>query len=477
MSKDKVIDSMGRIDDDIIQEVEVLRRRKRRAKGKALWTRLGAVAACICLIVGSMAIWRMLTVPTEENASELLASEEGVTIPPMGVSLSSNAEADMIGFFIYEGRCYVQYERIYEDTDIVEEYLGTATGLIDEWTLKEGYVDFAGSVRGDFYSVKGYDPSFMLCMKDARGVVSTYICNNGITIKYGKELYEDRLHLSENMEGVQYESRPSWYEGLGELYELSADVKSEESSASGEWNGILQEFINQLNLAEFMPCTAVPLEEGQSHMVDMEIYHLYFTMKDGTTIHLRLYENGYVRFQGMIAICVQVPAEYYDPLIALLEKRAGTPIESKEESTGITYEACVSNPELGSYVPAYIPENMELEGAEIFYYLDQATGNETGTKEIYLYYTGQQNPDQSYTVTITWAEEYGKNGWAGPMVEQADLNLDTIGEYSKSADASEISASRYPKIDLGVWHDDISVVISSRGLEPEIVLGIMKSVR
>ena len=81
-----------------------------------------------------------------------------MTIPPLEVSLSSELAADMIGFFIYEGRCYVQYNHIDNGTDLIGEYLGTATGLIDEWTPKEGYVDFAGSVRGDFYSVKGYDP-------------------------------------------------------------------------------------------------------------------------------------------------------------------------------------------------------------------------------------------------------------------------------------------------------------------------------
>ena len=56
----------------------------------------------------------------------------------------------MIGFFIYEGRCYVQYREIYEDVDLIDKHLGTVTGLIDEWTPEDGYVDFAGSAQGGF---------------------------------------------------------------------------------------------------------------------------------------------------------------------------------------------------------------------------------------------------------------------------------------------------------------------------------------
>ena len=59
------------------------------------------------------------------------------------------------------------YENFSEAEGIVGEHLGTVTGMIDEWTPEEGYVDFAGSICGDFYSVKGYDPEFMLCISDS----------------------------------------------------------------------------------------------------------------------------------------------------------------------------------------------------------------------------------------------------------------------------------------------------------------------
>ena len=47
MSKDRVVDSLGRIDDDMIQSVEALRRKKKRPA----WTRWAAMAACFCLLI------------------------------------------------------------------------------------------------------------------------------------------------------------------------------------------------------------------------------------------------------------------------------------------------------------------------------------------------------------------------------------------------------------------------------------------
>jgi len=49
MSKDSVIDSLGRIDDDMIRSVEALRHKKKRPA----WMRWEAMAACLCLIAAS----------------------------------------------------------------------------------------------------------------------------------------------------------------------------------------------------------------------------------------------------------------------------------------------------------------------------------------------------------------------------------------------------------------------------------------
>jgi len=463
MKNERILDALEKVDEELIMEAAPGNKPPKKAKNKA-WMKWGAMAACLCLIVGG-GIFGITKLLPKEGSSGYMVSEDGITIPAIEVSLSTEVVtmADMIGFFIYEGRCYVYYEHNYEASELVGEYLGTATGTIDEWTPKEGYVDFAGSIRGDFYSVNGYDPEFMLCTKAANGVVTTYICNNGITLKYGKELYEDRLHLSENITGVQYESRMSWYQSIGEKYELDIE------------EAFIQEFISQLDTEEFLLCRDVAEQEGWEHMADSEIYHMYFMMNNGTKIHLRLHENGYVRFQGLTDLCVKVPADCYDKLLDTFARNKGTPVTDMQEGMETSYEDMLADPQLGKYLPIYIPEEFQLEQAEIYYYLEQKTGKETGTKELYLYYIERDNADRSYTITVSWAEEYGKNGWAGPMVEFADLSLDIIAEYSKMADSTVTSPARYPKTDFGIWYDDVSVVISSRGLEADEVMKIMES--
>ena len=52
MSKDRVVDSLGRIDDDMIQSVEALRQKKKRPA----WRKWGAMAACFCLLVAAMVV-------------------------------------------------------------------------------------------------------------------------------------------------------------------------------------------------------------------------------------------------------------------------------------------------------------------------------------------------------------------------------------------------------------------------------------
>jgi hypothetical protein len=366
----------------------------------------------------------------------------------------------MIAFFIYQGNWYVQYEWI-DDADLVGEYLGTATGLIDEWTPKDGYVELAGSVKGPFYSVKGIDPGFMLCKKDETGAVSTYICDNGITLRIGSDLYEDRLHLSEQYIAVQAETRDSWYYGRSKVFQLDADDK------------VIGEFITQLDRAEFIPWEDVPAKEGMTStsIYDTEIYHLYFKMKNGMTTHLRLYEHGYVRFQGLLSVCVQLPEESFSALTDALKNQNGTEEVSVPNRTEIMLEKCRNDPELGGYLPTFEVPGCTVLAAETRYYLDPETAAETGTKELHLEYTCDFNPNLYYSVTVTWRDEYGRNGWAGPMLEQTELSAEALAERMGTKQNGVVT------LHVGVWFGDVAVVLSASGLDAWTAFQILDSVR
>lgn len=462
--KDSILDSIGRIGDDLIERVDALRRKSRVKSG---WIRWGAAAACLCLIAGGALLWTrqanrgdVISYGIDEAGnSGIVVSADGVTIPKMNASLSANEAADMIAFFIYQGNWYVQYEWI-DDADLVGEYLGTATGLIDEWTPKDGYVELAGSVKGPFYSVKGIDPGFMLCKKDETGAVSTYICDNGITLRTGSDLYEDRLHLSEQYIAVQAETRDSWYYGRNEVFQLDADDE------------VIGEFITELDRAEFIPWEDIPAKEGMTStaIYDTEIYHLYFRMKNGMTTHLRLYEHGYVRFQGLLSVCVQLPEESFSALTDALKNQNGTEEVSVPDRTEIMLEKCRNDPELGGYLPTFEVPGCTVLSAETRYYLDPETAEETGTKELSLEYTSGFNPELYYSVTVTWRDEYGQNGWAGPMLEQTELSAEALAERMGTKQNGVVT------LHVGVWFGDVSVVLSASGLDAWTAFQIFDSV-
>ncbi|MBR6321449.1 MAG: hypothetical protein IKR59_01150 [Lachnospiraceae bacterium] len=457
MNKENALDVMEQIDAAMIDEADTYQVKKRKNN----WVLWAAIAACLFLAAAGTVIRQKAAAP-EKAEPGIVLTKDGVTIPKKEVSLSKAAgEADMIGFFIYQGHCYIQYEWI-ENADLVGEYLGTATGLIDEWTPKKGYVELAGSVKGDFFTVKGCDPSFMLCMKDPAGVVCTYVCDNGITLKYGRELYEDRLNLSGNYTAVQYETRESWYKSRNELYEMTGNEEA------------VRSFIHALDEAEFLPGSSAAAKEGlsDSAFYETEIYHLYFKMANGMTVHLRLYENGYVRFQGLMDLCVQMPEKEFGELVSLMENRTNAEFVSETDDLGRKYEKCANDPELGAYIPAYGVPETELTAAEVRYYLEPQTGAELGTKEIILEYAGTKNHALFYAVTITWKDEYGVNGWGGPMLDCSELSTEALAEHVRTKGTSKVKT-----INVGVWYGDVSAVLSAGGLDAEEAYRIFSSVQ
>lgn len=324
MNKELIMDAMEYIDDELLEDVNTLRS-GRPLKRSRIWMRYASAAACVCIILGGMLFvsrfYNMKSYPESDGMDNEMMAEGadglsgsgdtgalGVTIPKTEISIEPNSTADLLSFFIYDGRLYVQYEWIYDHPELAGEYVGTATGNIDCFTPKKEYVDLAGSVSGDFYTVDGFDPSFMLCMKYEDGSVSTYINDNGMTLFRGSDLFEDRLHLSGNYSGVEYQTRHDWVKSLGNV-----------KSLSDESAGVIESFVEELNKGSFMYTDDMPLDEGQKNIYDREIYHLFFRMNNGMTIHLRLYDGGYVRFAGLIPVCVKMDTGTFNALVDLLK--------------------------------------------------------------------------------------------------------------------------------------------------------------
>ena len=147
----------------------------------------------------------------------------------------------------------------------------------------------------------------MLCMKEEDGL-QIYIHNNGLTLCTGSQLYIDQLRLPERYTAVLCQSHEDWFYDQGNKTSLGPEAQAP-----------LRDFVAALKDAPFLFLEDIPLEKDAISVFDSkERFHLYFQMDDGLTLHLRLLEGGYVYFDGLNGVCVQMDAQPFEALMACL---------------------------------------------------------------------------------------------------------------------------------------------------------------
>ena len=168
-------------------------------------------------------------------------------------------------------------------------------------------MELAGSVSGDFYTVRGFAPAFLLCMKEEGNAVQLFVCNNGITLYQGSELFEERLGLSDGLKAVTYEDEDSWYDGKEDIHTLH-DLDA------------VKTLIAAMDEAAFQLSDQADLyEEKKDGGLNKELYHVYCKLDNGVTVTLCLFQGGYVTFTGLPDACVQVPEATFDAFLAALK--------------------------------------------------------------------------------------------------------------------------------------------------------------
>ena len=193
---------------------------------------------------------------------------------------------DMVAFVIYGGRMYECSQVLEGDAaeELMGEYLFTSPGYIDEWSSPEEYTDGTGSVAGDVYTVKGYDSAFRLCIPlDGGALLELYDTLDGITLRTGEDLYGERLHLRENWREAEYQTHDDW--NSNEDTFRTPELTEEEIAA----------FIDALYAGEF-EYWGTGSETGDIYDLGLEQKHLYFRLADGSSVELRLFENGLVKY-------------------------------------------------------------------------------------------------------------------------------------------------------------------------------------
>lgn len=337
-NKSEIIhDALNLLEDEMIEEVDQLRGGILVDKAPAMlveenemqnedaqkafrpWRKWAALAASVCILIIIGGVWnasisKVTLDQSDENMTMGNAENSAtVTIPAMEILLGQEdgVKADMIGFFIYEGRCYVQ-TCDYMTKDVVGDYVCTSIGFIDEWTKEDGYVELAGSIGAKFYEVKGINPEFMLCTIFEDGTVETYIHNNDITLDKGSELLVERLGLDENYQQVSYLTGAEW--------ENQYETKQKPTIISEENRELFEQFITSFNEGDFVYAKNLGMDRDVVYGRDAR-YHLYITTEEGVPLHFLLLRDGYVSFHGLNQVCVQIDEEVYNEVIDILEEK------------------------------------------------------------------------------------------------------------------------------------------------------------
>lgn len=308
-----------------------------------------AVAACLCLAVGAGAALVLPQVGgagTASNANhadgesdgtstaaasennnigivespETEAQSEGVTIPAITLPEAreeSDAMSDMVGTLVYQGGIYTEARTYYDSVpeellSLLGEKLGTASGTLDEWSAQDDYAtEFASTYTGEVYTVTGYDASFRLAVVEGTGsemILAFLERLNGITLTVGSDLFEDRLHLSENLASITCQTYDDWNHGIDNETPFTGCTDE-------EWAAFLAALDEASFVYAYEENPDIYASEGQAF--------LNCTLSDGTTVQLRLIEGGYVGYGPMSWYFVKLPEAVFAPVYQAVSGSSG----------------------------------------------------------------------------------------------------------------------------------------------------------
>ena len=305
MKSDKLQDAIGEIRDDFIADADT-----KTAKKKNRIVQWGAMAACLCLaIIGVMSLNNRPDTPqVSPNTEKGTVYTDKIVLP----EADGNVQVDMIGCLVYKGSVYTQSTDFSDDASrvkhLIGDYIGEAKGTLDEWSTQDEYAtELASTYTGSVYTVKGYSEDFRLCIctKCDDGEWIQFLDNyDGIALRTGKDLFEDRFHIVGNIKQVTYLTHNDWNNAEPE----SRSFKKLDRITSEQ----LDEFVEQMCQSPF---------ERIDYDKNPDLYeadrqgHLYLDLNDGTQVELRLIDGGYVGCQELGWFFVKMPGELFDAVL------------------------------------------------------------------------------------------------------------------------------------------------------------------
>lgn len=231
-------------------------------------------------------------------------SAKTVRVPTISVQSFKGESEDMLGFIYYDGRSYIQAKQFLttkekkQIKELLGDYLGKVKANVDEWSAKgDASKEMESDLSGKLYTVKGYSEKFRICAVLDNGTVEFLENLNGITINSAADTFETRLKLTDNLKRIKY---------------LTADEinNGEDPKTFAEQSDITSHDIDEL-LQEMNNGTLIKKSEVENVKTDPKnSVYLYFEMKDGTEVEVRVDYGKYILyvplgFDNGYYICVQ----------------------------------------------------------------------------------------------------------------------------------------------------------------------------
>lgn len=439
MNGKKLFELIGSIDENLLEQAPA---EKKRA---SLFRFALPAAACIALAVfaGVLLIknkpWNAAKPkgdPSAANATD--ASAQPTALIQTAVPSGLEGDACWISFFKHNGAIYTCQNVLRPDADCVGDYLGESRCTADLKKKNEDYTELTGSFAGPVYTVDGVDPRLLLCSRQENGTVMLFVNRTDTAdYRFGSDILEDRLHLSENAAELTLQAGNADSDRFfraGTVHE----------SAVRELIGLLdggEVFIRSGD--EILPCRAT----------------LFFKAKNGFLIDLRVYD-GFVSLcrhstNGRDMISIRADNERLSEFINLLMAE-GTPTQDPCFA-GTTLDDCRADGRFGKYVPAAVPKGYTLVYASIIRDLNVQQGTVSGTERIV--YEIRDAAGHYIHVDIDPGAE---NGHTEPTLE------DVQAAYTAWPDRYEVTVLRNGvKITVtghfGTPPEDVYTVVSSVG--------------
>ena len=394
------LEALNGIDESFIVSAENAEKSSRK---RPVWKLVLPAAAALLLVVGAVfgakammkrgtkpeddLVTAELPVPAEteqaaDNAGEIRIS--AAELYDMGLFSGGGNEAGLIEgsdeafilnrpLLVFGGKIYYQCDVVTPLLDLVGERIGEIERLdlsdylvsYDDESfdrvykeLKAADCESKGYIGGPLYTVKGYDPERLVCMRGGEGETELFLCEDGIAENGGKALFEEVFGLTEKVAGLDYYNHENETIMLPRLENEPVFLALAGSLNEGDW-------------------FSIAYDDGENPFTLVHdcgignVYSLCVKLNNGLGVDIVLYSGGTAIIGNyMYGYGLRIDSEKLKPLYDAIEAQSGENKGALSYSPYYTFEDCQNNERFGAMVPKACPDTYFVRRSAIIPILD-----------------------------------------------------------------------------------------------------------